>query len=177
MTEEWKAIVGLEGKYEVSNFGRIRSLDRVSYSSKGRYFISHKGKIITLHRDRNKYLKATFYDLGGNKKILPIHRLVAIAFIPNPENKSSVNHIDYNKLNNISTNLEWCTQKENVDHSKWYYGRGEDNPPAKLTNEQVLEIRAKYIPRVYTIRMLAKEYNICSSGVVRILQRKLWSHI
>lgn len=104
MIEEiWKDIKGYEGFYQVSNFGSVK---RVA-----------TGKILKCGKDGGGYLKV---DLCKNKvrSTKRIHRLVAHAFIPNPENKSQVNHIDENKTNNSVNNLEWMTAKENNNHGK-----------------------------------------------------------
>lgn len=99
--EDWKDITGYEGLYQVSNFGRVKRLNtnRIlkSAKSKGGY----------------PYIVLSKNGITSNKTI---HRLVAKAFIPNPENKPEVNHIDENKTNNKVSNLNWMTRKENVNH-------------------------------------------------------------
>lgn len=109
--EIWKEIEGFEGIYEISNFGKIRSVDRAITYVNGRVHVQH-GVIRKAQIATNGY---EIIDLSKNhvrKKFL-VHRLVAIAFIPNPNNLPEVNHIDENKLHNYAENLEWCGIKEN----------------------------------------------------------------
>jgi hypothetical protein len=111
MKEIWKDIKGYEGIYQISSFGRVKSLNRIDEAGYNR-----KEKLLTpATNGRDKYL---YVGLSFNKvrKTLKIHRLVAQAFIPNLENKPEVNHIDSNKQNNNFVNLEWTTSRENVTH-------------------------------------------------------------
>lgn len=108
MQEEiWKDVVGYEGLYQVSNIGNVKSL---------KYKHSSKIRKLAFHYTRQGYIRV---HLTKNKidKYLLVHRLVAEAFISNPENLPIINHIDGNKSNNIVTNLEWCTHKHNYQHA------------------------------------------------------------
>ena len=109
--EEWRPVKGFEGYYEVSNLGRVRSLDRVD--SVGRVRI---GKILKQSAKNNGYMHLVL-SANGIKKNAHAHRLVAQAFIPNPLNKMDVNHIDGDKTNNKVDNLEWATRSENQKHA------------------------------------------------------------
>lgn len=110
--ELWADIEGYEGVYQISTLGNARSLSRV---------IKRKGGYFTL---RGKYLKAYksdncfYYTLSKNgaSKHKKVHRLIAAAFILNPDKKPEINHIDNNPFNNNISNLEWCTHKENIKH-------------------------------------------------------------
>ena len=110
ITEVWKDIKGYEGRYQVSNMGRVKSLERTFIDKTGRK--QHiKERILKPRTDKDGYLRV---DLHNSKaKRFAIHRLVCEAFHENPENKPCVNHIDENKTNNIASNLEWCTVAEN----------------------------------------------------------------
>ena len=111
MIEEiWKPVVGYEGLYEVSSYGRVRSLDR--YDSRNRFL---KGRILRLNDDGKGYLRVQLSS-NGKAKMYSVHRLVAIAFLPNPDNLPEVNHRDEDKINNSVENLEWCDGKYNVNY-------------------------------------------------------------
>lgn len=112
--EEWKNVIGYEGLYEVSNTGQVRSLDRYVKYSNGRIHL-HKGKVLSSGKDKYGYL-AVCLSCNGKQKIIKIHRLVAEAFIPNPNNLPQVNHKDEVKTNNRVDNLEWCDHKYNVNY-------------------------------------------------------------
>ena len=114
MEEIWKDVVGYEGLYQVSNHGRVKSLEHFVPSIGGAIRKS-PSKILTNCFDNN-YYHVTLYK-GGRKKIFLVHRLVAEAFIPNPNNLPQVNHKDGNKLNNNATNLEWCSAQDNILHA------------------------------------------------------------
>ena len=110
MIEEWRPIVGYEGQYEVSSYGRVRSLDR--YDRMNRFW---KGRILKSYTDTVGYLNVRLCSNGKLKHHL-VHRLVAEAFIPNPDNLPQVNHRDEVKNNNSVENLEWCDGKYNVNY-------------------------------------------------------------
>lgn len=118
--EAWLDIVGYEGLYQVSNLGRVRSLDRGMYVRQDRYkqprWTNRKGKILNIYLDGKGY-QMVRPSLFGIPKTLMVHRLVAQAFIPNPDNKPAVNHINSNCLDNRAVNLEWCTIAENNHHA------------------------------------------------------------
>ncbi len=109
MKEMWRAIKGYEGIYEVSSQGRIRSVSRIIRDSLGREK-EKEGKILSPY-----ILNSGYKGIRFRGKSFLVHRLVAEAFIPNPEGKPQVNHKDENKINNNSDNLEWMTKQEN-DH-------------------------------------------------------------
>lgn len=112
--EVWKDVVGYEGLYEVSNLGKVRSLNRQYIRSDGKRE-TVKGRILKPYTNKYGYAVVQLSD-HGKATLFRIHRLVALAFIDNPYNKEQVNHINENKLDNRAENLEWVTCKENINH-------------------------------------------------------------
>ena len=113
--EIWKDIKGYEGRYQVSNRGRVKSLGRtVAGKNDSKRLI--RERILKPTLKDNGYLQAIFYNNSGKMKHFYVHRLVCEAFHENSKNKPCVNHIDENKTNNTASNLEWCTYKENSNH-------------------------------------------------------------
>ena len=136
MQEIWKDIVGYEGLYQVSSLGNIRSL---SFGARN-YRKSNIVKLLKQSPTNCGYFKVQLY-CEGKSKMMYVHRIVATAFIPNPERKPQVNHIDGNKSNNVASNLEWVSQSENHIHAIAHglrspspmLGRtGADNPNSKV---------------------------------------------
>lgn len=111
MTEEWRTIPGWD-LYEISNFGRLRGKDRVIRNNGGKYL--RKARVLKPIKDKHGYYTHCLKQ-DGRSKDMKLHRAVAMAFIPNPDNKPCVNHIDNDPGNNHVDNLEWCTMQENTD--------------------------------------------------------------
>ena len=120
--EIWKDVKGYEGLYQVSDLGNVKSLDRVvNYKGKNQHkefttLKTFKGEMKKLTINQHGYYQIVLYKCGKKKNVL-VHRLVAEAFLPNLENKLTVNHIDGNRLNDNVSNLEWATQQEQQDHA------------------------------------------------------------
>lgn len=120
--EIWKSITGYEGLYEISNFGNIKALAKTRITSTG-VIKNYKEKVLKptrsgeVRNDGSYYLKIGLTNDLKEIKQFHIHALVALIFIPNPNNYSEINHIDENKHNNSMYNLEWCTRKQNNEHS------------------------------------------------------------
>lgn len=183
-SERWKAVVGFPS-YAVSTLGQVLSYQR--------------SRVTLLSPKIGKQGKG-YFDVGirkadGTRKYLRISRMVAEAFVPNPENKPQVNHKDGNKLNNIWTNLEWATGKENVQHAHdtglCSPSNGETHYRAKLSDLQVAEIRKKYIcPCVEkfgrkrkncthgnTVTLLAIEYGVCFQEIHYLVSGRIRKHV
>lgn len=113
--EVWLDVVGYEGLYQCSSTGRVRSLDRIVYVEKGNGFNKRlKGSIRKIH-DRSGYKTVALFK-EGKKESHYVHRLVAEAFVPNPNNHPMVNHKDESRDNNEAENLEWCTHQYNLNY-------------------------------------------------------------
>ena len=110
MIEEWRPVVGYEGLYEVSNTGRVRSVDRYVKTCYGSYRL-HKGKVLSPGIRPDGYLVVSL-----QYRMFRVHRIVAEAFLPNPDNLPQVNHKDEDKSNNRVDNLEWCDSKYNNNY-------------------------------------------------------------
>lgn len=175
MTEIWKDINGYEGLYQVSNLGRVKSLDRVDCSGRHRVGVtlkpgtSHNGYLFVRLSKNSKY---------SNKRI---NRLVAEHFIDNPLNKPEVNHCDGNKLNNQVDNLEWSTRSENTLHAfasgLKQPSKGESHGQHKLTKELVHEIKSTYKPYdvEFGCHALSRKYGISPSQVCSIAKGVYWN--
>lgn len=170
MIEEWREIEGYEGYYEVSNLGKVRSLDRKVFNPKSGMAI-RRGCLLQPNTNHKGYKYVGFHKNGVRSGLLFVHKLVARAFILNPENKPQVNHKDGDKLNNAVWNLEWNTDAENQKHAKdnFLKSRNENHKDSVLTNEQVL-----FLPRLFEIGMnqgmIAKIYGVDRHVIMNILK-------
>ncbi len=164
--EKWRDVKGYKGYYQASNLGRIKSLKRHGVV---------KDRILIPLIDDLGYLRLHLYKGGRGDHF--ISKLVAQAFIPNPNNKPEVNHIDGIKNNNNINNLEWCTRSENMIHAHrsglLNDRRGACNANSKLTKSQVIQIRQSN--KIY--KVLAKEFRVSSYTIERIKNRRSWKHI
>ncbi len=164
MSEEiWRDISGYEGLYQVSNFGRVKSF------YKG-------GRILKTVPDGGGY-PIVCLSRDGKHKNRTVHRLVAEAFMPNPDGKPQVNHIDGDKTNNRADNLEWCTSTENNRHviKTGLHGSGSATYNAKLTNEQAFYIREN--PDNLTCRALAKMFGVNHVTISEAQLGKTYRHV
>lgn len=157
-------IKGYEGIYEVDVLGNVYSV---------------KHGLLKPHT-KNGYLAVNLYKLK-NLKHYYIHRLVAEAFIPNPENLREVNHIDCDKFNNHVNNLEWCNRTQNLKHAykaglKRY---GEKHGCHKLSEKEVLQIRSEYVKnsKDKSLHKLADKYGVNWCTIQAIVMGRLWKHL
>ena len=180
--ELWKDVVGYEGLYQCSNIGRVRSLDKVIHTNNQHGVCSKErsGKILKQYKQKTGYYYVKLY--GCRQKTVVVHRIVALSFILNPENKAEVNHIDGNKLNNKISNLEWSTRSENQKHAfatglnKPSDKAGEKNAMSKLTKSQVHRIRT--LAEIgYKRSAIADLFDVCCQSIDSIVTRKTWKHI
>ena len=166
--ETWRPAEGYEHLYQVSNYGRVKSVDRTETCKNG-VIRFRKGMVLKPHQNYSGYLWVSFCKNDVRKK-KKIHRLVAQCFLPNPEGKPQVNHIDGNKHNNHVNNLEWVTPKENIHHAV------ENNlrKTNKLSSENVLNIRAS-INEGVTVTELAEKHNVHYSTIYSIKNNTNWT--
>lgn len=152
-TEIWKDIKNYEGLYQVSNFGRIRSLDKLIDDYRGKEVRLIKGKVLKPFNRNGYYV----ISLTKNKKRnnYSVHRIVAQTFIKNVDNKPYINHLDYDRHNNRVDNLEWCTQKENINWSIVNMKKMRTVTHSN-TGEKYISYRAK--TGKYRISIAKKEY-------------------
>jgi hypothetical protein len=164
--EIWKDVKGFENYYQVSNLGNIINKIRfINQYNGGVRIIDVKIKKVRLNK--GGYLRCNL-KVNGNSKDMVIHRLVAEAFIPNPENKPQVNHINGIKTDNRVENLEWVTKSENTTHAV-----KNRLIKTKLTDSQVLDIYNDN----RSLRNIAKDYNINQSIIWRIKNKKAYKHL
>lgn len=172
LSEEWRAIPGLEGCFEVSSLGAVRRIAHVRLSAKGWHrHLSEK--------TMRQYVNGQYFKVSVPLDHGLVHRLVAHAFIPNPLSLPWINHLDGQKLNNRVANLEWCSTSRNQQHAydtglkpKLF---GQANGRCKLTLEQVEEI--KLLRGTMTHRELAARFGISKSQLGHIFYGFSWNHL
>lgn len=172
--EEWKDIEGYEGDYQVSNFGRVKS------------FVVCKTGRIRKGVPALGYPQVQLKGRGdGTQETRKIHRLVAKAFIPNPENLPEVNHKEGDRGDSREWMIEWSTQSDNMKHAYRELGKrnnlenqkGEGHYNAKFKVEDILKIRELHSSGKFTNKEIAEMYNERTGCISRIITRKRWSHV
>lgn len=174
--EEWRVIPGSDGLYCASNLGRIRS-EPTAMQHAGR----QRGRILTCCRDTKGYPQFQMYMLDGRKIRMKVHRAVAITFLGQRPASAQINHISGDKSDNRVTNLEYVSCRENIRHG-WAMGlfraehcRGEANCGAKLTTQDVKQIRALH-PGL-TLSQLAGLFGVTKENISQIVRRRTWKHV
>ena len=176
MTETWKPIDFIDGidadRYEISDHGRVRSWvnsrgnRREAPKVTASRINTRRYPIVTMHQKKVVFTKC-------------VHRLVAMAFIPNPEGKPEVAHNDGSRDNNHVSNLRWATRKEN-EADKLKHGRdnrGENHGMRKLTETCVRKIRTRHAAGGVSQETLAKEFGVTPSNIGNIIRRRTWAHL
>ncbi len=183
MKEEiWKDVEGYEGRYQVSNLGRIKSLARyIETTSRwgGNFYLLRKERIMKPGKSPNGYRIVTFHT-DGKPKHFTVHRVVAMCFLPNPNNLESINHKNGNKEDNSAHNLEWCTHQENVLHA-YNSGirvsvKGSKVNGAKLDEAQVRTIKSINISEVSN-SAIGRYFNVSAGAISAIRTGKTWGHL
>jgi DNA-binding XRE family transcriptional regulator len=165
--EIWKDIEDYGGVYKISSNGQVKSFNK-----------KWKPRILK-PRIRGKGYLSVVLTKDGKEKSHSVHRLVAKTFIKNQKNKPQVNHKNGNKLNNDVKNLEWCTNKENMEHATKnnLTNKGEKHPKSKLTANKVIKIKKLYKNKRFTQTELAKKYGVSVTSIRLIIIGKNWSHL
>lgn len=140
--EEWRDVVGYEGYYMVSSLGRVMSLARPYHNNRGISFT--KTRILSPRLNSGGYYQVVL-TINGNRTQPHIHKLVAEAFIPNPNNYPQADHIDCDKLNNRADNLRWCTQKMNNENP---LTKARRKANIHLTAQKIREANSKPVIRI-----------------------------
>jgi hypothetical protein len=197
MIEVWKQVVGYEGLYEVSTLGNLKT-----FNWKG----TGQTRIMKPAKDHKGYLR-TMLVKDKIAKTIKMHRIIAQAFLVNPENKATVNHKNGIKNDNRVDNLEWATNMENIQHAidnglmktnknKTYKAKTDkpkklrtlfdsstqfkknNRPHNEILNEKlVLEIRAAFVPKIVTRAILAERYGVSQYTIKDVISRKRWAHV
>ena len=168
--EEWKPIEGYEGLYEISNYGQVNNIKR--------------NKLLKPYSSTHLIYPRVNLSKNKKAKLHYHHRLLAKAFIPNPEDLPEINHKDGDKTNNSLENLEWVSHVQNVRHA-FEEGlnlaatklQGENSSMSKLTDGEVVRIRSLYKPYFYSMNKLAKEFGVSVQNIYMIVSGKTWKHL
>lgn len=180
LTEVWETIPN--STYAISNLGNVKRLPHFKIHNINKTLYLKKEKLLKPNKNNSKqyWRIAIFYD-NGVKKIEAVHRLVAKMFIPNLHNYDCVNHLNGDKNNNTVTNLEWCSNQQNMTHryevlKKFSNPLGSKSNLAKLNEKEVFEIH-KLIKQGDTLVSIAKKFNVCNTTISEIKAGRSWSHL
>lgn len=171
--EEWKKVPGFEEEYEISNYGRLKSIKQGF------------PKIIKGYREKNGYIHVVLTKTKNYKEIkrrsTRIHRLVAESFIPNPNNYQEINHIDMVKTNNIISNLEWCDRKYNIKEAIKYKPNIIEhlniyNKYKKTKRIIQLDKKDNYMAIYPNAQMAEKITGICARNILQVANKTPFNH-
>jgi hypothetical protein len=182
MIEEWRPIPGYETFYEASNYGRVRSLDRhVRHIWRGNpKTIFKAGRILSPETDDDGYLRVRLSDEAGKQKKFGIHQVVALAFIPNPENLPEVAHIDHRRQNNAPGNLKWASRAGNhsdsVIENRYAFSGPGIGKKRTFTADDIRSIRARYEAGERQVA-IANSLGVRQEQIRKIVMRERWTHI
>ena len=158
--------------YQASSLGRIKTKP-LSKKCKNNY-LCHSNSIIKKQQiNRTSYLVCGLSIKNSKTAQVQVHQFIALAFIPNPENKPCINHKNFIRTDNRVCNLEWCTKKENSQHAIEKFKRGEHSALSKLTQEDVINI----FNSSESMDIICSKYLIDTHTVVRIKEKKTWKHL
>ena len=166
--EIWKDINSYEGFYQISNLGNVKSLQRMAKNKDGQRIV--KERILSPTKAGNGYLTVMLYSKKIPERKI-IHRLIALNFIPNPNNKPQVNHINGIRTDNRIDNLEWCTAKENINHA---FKIGLMKGQTKLNEIEVMQIRELYSTETQTQSEIAVMFKTTRTNIGRIVRQETW---
>lgn len=181
MTEVWKKTK--VAKIEVSNLGNTRLTAHLIMKTNKYgtiYKVRYRERVLKQQINPKGYVYATI-SVRNKTVNLNVHRLVALAFIPNPENKPEVNHKDGNKSNNHYSNLEWVTHKENIQHAiknkLLIHCKGSKTSNAVLDEGQVKVVKTLLKNKEISIPNISRYFNIAASAIFKIRKGENWSHV
>ena len=168
--ERWRWVVGYEGLYMVSDHGRVMGVPKKT----------HYGHVLKQGKNWAGYMNVCL-SKNGEKKSFSVHRLVAQAFVENPENKPEVNHKNGDRANNKAENLEWVTRSENERHAFQVLNKEPNKPwvgkpqihKRQFNDEQIKSIRASSVG----CRLLAKQYGVSATTIKNIRNRKVYKEV
>ena len=173
-TEIWKPIEDYEDSYEISSFGRVKSLDRkIVYGEYNGQYHTKKSQIL------KPTLSSGYETVSLSGKTFTVHSLVAKHFVEGYQEGFVVNHIDYNKTNNFYKNLEWITQKDNIKHNKTTLrgNFGERQKDVKLDIDKVIAIRKLLEEGTLSQNRIAKLFEVSPTTITDIKKGRKWNHV
>lgn len=157
-------------------YKKIKGYSHYRIYKNGRIYSEFINRYITPTEDSSHYLQNTLVDDNGNRKTIKTHRLVAIAFLPNPENLPDVNHKDFNRRNNNVENLEWCTEKYNTQYTSKY--NLDINKESYMKLSPLTEKHVLLIPTLlnygFSVKLISRLYRVGHITIRNIVSGKTW---